>query len=43
MNSGELDGLTYKAAVDRVAEWLAGKGLGEKKTTWRLRDWGISR
>ncbi len=43
MNSGELDGLTYKAAVDRVAEWLADKGLGEKKTTWRLRDWGISR
>jgi leucyl-tRNA synthetase len=26
-----------------VAELLAAKGLGEKKTTWRLRDWGISR
>jgi leucyl-tRNA synthetase len=22
---------------------LGAKGLGEKKTTWRLRDWGISR
>ena len=22
---------------------LAAKGLGEKKTTWRLRDWGVSR
>ncbi|MGK3847816.1 class I tRNA ligase family protein, partial [Enterococcus faecium] len=22
---------------------LAAQGLGEKKTTWRLRDWGISR
>ena len=43
VNSGELDGLDQKAAVDRVAELLAAKGLGEKKTTWRLRDWGISR
>jgi leucyl-tRNA synthetase len=43
INSGELDGLTQKAAVHKVAELLAAKGLGEKKTTWRLRDWGISR
>ena len=26
-----------------MAHALAEKGLGEKKTTWRLRDWGISR
>ncbi len=43
VNSGALDGLTFKAAVHQVAEQLAAKGLGEKKTTWRLRDWGISR
>jgi leucyl-tRNA synthetase len=43
VNSGELDGLNQKAAVNQVAELLAAKGLGEKKTTWRLRDWGISR
>jgi leucyl-tRNA synthetase len=43
VNSGPLDGLAYKPAVDKVAELLAAKGLGEKKTTWRLRDWGISR
>ncbi|OIQ94855.1 leucine--tRNA ligase [mine drainage metagenome] len=42
-HSGMLNGLPYKAAVDKVAELLATKGLGEKKTTWRLRDWGISR
>ncbi|OZB45980.1 MAG: leucine--tRNA ligase [Thiomonas sp. 13-66-29] len=42
-HSAMLDGLPYKAAVDKVAELLAAKGLGEKKTTWRLRDWGISR
>ena len=43
VNSGVLDGLPYKAAVDKVAALLAEKGLGEKKTTFRLRDWGISR
>jgi leucyl-tRNA synthetase len=43
VNSGALDGLNQKAAVNQVAELLAAKGLGEKKTTWRLRDWGVSR
>lgn len=43
INSGALDGLTHTQAVDQVAELVAAKGLGEKKTTWRLRDWGISR
>jgi len=43
INSGVLDGLSHAQAVDKVAELLAAKGLGEKKTTWRLRDWGVSR
>jgi leucyl-tRNA synthetase len=43
VNSGVLDGLGYKAAADKVAELLAALGLGEKKTTFRLRDWGVSR
>ncbi len=43
VNSGVLDGLSYRAAVDKVAALLADRGLGEKKTTFRLRDWGISR
>jgi leucyl-tRNA synthetase len=43
VNSGVLDGLGQKAAVDKVAELLAAQGLGEKKTTFRLRDWGVSR
>ncbi len=43
VNSGELNGLSQKAAVSKVAELLAAKGLGDKKTTWRLRDWGVSR
>ena len=38
-----LDGLDHRQAVDRVAALLAERGLGDKRTTWRLRDWGISR
>lgn len=43
VNSGKYDGLNFNAAVDAVAADLAAKGLGEKKITWRLRDWGVSR
>src|SRR4029079_16557685 len=43
VNSGKYDGLPYQAAVDAIATDLAAMGLGEKKTTYRLRDWGISR
>ncbi|MCB6184076.1 leucine--tRNA ligase [Leeia sp. TBRC 13508] len=43
VHSGKYNGLSYKAAVDAVAADLSGKGIGEKKTTFRLRDWGISR
>jgi len=43
VNSGPYDGLEYQAAVDAVAADLQAVGLGEKRTTWRLRDWGISR
>jgi leucyl-tRNA synthetase len=43
INSGSYSGLAYQAAVDAIAHDLAARDLGEKKTTWRLRDWGISR
>jgi len=43
VNSGRYDGLDYDRAVNAVAMDLSAKGLGEKRTTWRLRDWGISR
>jgi len=43
INSGKYDGLSRLDCVNAVAADLASKGLGEKKTTWRLRDWGISR
>jgi leucyl-tRNA synthetase len=43
INSGEFDGLEYEAAVNAIAAALEKKGLGKKRTQWRLRDWGISR
>ena len=43
VNSGKYDGLDHAAAVDAIAADLAALNLGEKKTQFRLRDWGISR
>ncbi len=43
VNSGKYNGLPFQACVDAVAADLAALGLGEKKVTWRLRDWGVSR
>ncbi|HXU42647.1 MAG TPA: leucine--tRNA ligase, partial [Burkholderiales bacterium] len=42
-NSGKYNGMNYQQAVDAIAKDLNSKGLGEKQTQWRLRDWGISR
>ena len=43
VNSGKYDGLDFRAATDAVAVDLERLSLGGKQTTWRLRDWGISR
>ena len=43
INSDNFSGLHHKQAVDAIAAALKAKGLGDKKTTWRLRDWGVSR
>lgn len=43
VNSGDYSGLSSAEAIDRIAAFLTEKGLGGKKTTYRLRDWGISR
>ncbi|APB98086.1 leucine--tRNA ligase [Polynucleobacter asymbioticus] len=42
-NSGKFDGLSHEEAVNTVASDLEKMGIGELKTTYRLRDWGISR
>ncbi len=38
-----LDGLGVDEAKARITAWLESKNLGTPKTTFRLRDWGISR
>ncbi|WP_221074219.1 leucine--tRNA ligase [Agarivorans aestuarii] len=42
-NSGEFDGLEFKAAFDAVAAKLESIGKGNKQVNFRLRDWGVSR
>ncbi|HEX6927743.1 MAG TPA: leucine--tRNA ligase, partial [Gammaproteobacteria bacterium] len=43
VNSGKYDGLDFEAGTSAVAADLERKGLGRKRTNFRLRDWGISR
>ncbi|HYN63175.1 MAG TPA: leucine--tRNA ligase, partial [Candidatus Limnocylindrales bacterium] len=43
INSDNFSGMSYAEAVKAVAHALAHKGLGGMQTTWRLRDWGVSR
>lgn len=43
IQSGKYDGLSTAEAIQAVAADLKAQGLGELRTTWRLRDWGISR
>src|SRR5699024_1299087 len=43
INSGQLDGLSGQAAIDKAIELLAAKGTGEASVNYRLRDWLLSR
>ena len=43
VNSAELDGLGKDAAIARAIEVLEERGTGRAATTYRLRDWLISR
>jgi leucyl-tRNA synthetase len=42
-DSGPFDALTSAEAFDAIAQWLEQHGKGERRTTFRLRDWGVSR
>ena len=42
-NSGAFDGLSSAEAFGKIAETLEQDGKGERKTNFRLRDWGVSR
>jgi leucyl-tRNA synthetase len=43
VNSGEFSGMTSEKAFDAIAAKLKKMHKGQKRTTWRLRDWGVSR
>ena len=43
VNSGSLNGLDISAAIEKVIEELAAKGLAKASQNYRLRDWLISR
>ena len=43
INSGPFNGTDSIQALDDIAAYLEEKGLGKKTTSFRLRDWGISR
>ncbi|MFA4136827.1 MULTISPECIES: leucine--tRNA ligase [unclassified Brevibacillus] len=43
INSGMLDGLNKEQAISKMIEWLEAEGKGNRKVTYRLRDWLFSR
>jgi len=43
INSDRFNGIDSVQALDDIASYLEEKGLGKKTTSFRLRDWGISR
>ncbi len=43
VNSGDFNGMDSEEAKEKITLWLKDKGLGEPKTTYRLKDWNVSR
>lgn len=43
INSDFLNGLGKDDAIKKAIEWLEEKGVGERKVSYRLRDWLFSR
>jgi leucyl-tRNA synthetase len=43
VHSGPFNGMDSVSAREAIAKYLEEKGLGGKKVSYRLRDWGISR
>ncbi|PLT29246.1 leucine--tRNA ligase [Peribacillus deserti] len=43
INSEFLDGTDKEEGIKQMIAWLQEKGIGEKKVTYRLRDWLFSR
>ena len=43
VNSGDFDGQNSADVREQVLSWLEEKGIGRSKTTYKMRDWLISR
>ena len=43
INSNFLDGLSVDQAKEKIMDEIVRKKIGNKKTSFRLKDWGISR
>lgn len=43
VNSGFLDGLDKKEAIDKIIAWLEERHLGKRKINYRIREWIFSR
>ena len=43
VNSEFLNGLSVEEAKEKIIQFLADKGIGHKKTNFKLRDWVFSR
>jgi leucyl-tRNA synthetase len=43
INSGDIDGMNYQSAFDKIAEVLQETSKGNRRVNFRLRDWGVSR
>jgi len=43
VNSAQFDGLPSEQGIEAVSDFLEEKGWGKRATTYRLRDWLISR
>lgn len=43
INSGFLDGLNKKDAIDKMIAFLKEKGIGEAKTNYKFREWIFAR
>ena len=43
VNSGPFDGMSSPEAIEAITKWLAGRGQGRAATSYRLRDWLVSR
>lgn len=43
VNSGKFDGMSTSDAREKIVDWLEAQKLGHTQTTYKMRDWLISR